>query len=147
MFIRNIGQRYLLLLLMFLLIGCCGCSDGLKKISGALTYDGQPLETARVSFVSDNGAGTTYIGECTNGRYSIRVPEGEFLVRIVSVKQEKLETPIETGAGGQITERTVHLIPDTYGLGSRLKVSVDASTKTHDFLLEKADSVGFGKSK
>jgi len=129
---------------LLLLIGCCGCSDGLKAVSGKITYDGKPLETARISFISDNGAGTTYLGNCTNGKYSIRVPEGEFLVRIVSIKQEKLETPIDTGAGSQIMERTVHLLPGTYGLGSRLKVSVDASTKTHDFLLEKPADADLG---
>ena len=139
MLIQKNRQYNFLFFLLFLVICCCGCSDGLKKISGKITYDNQPLETGRISFISDNGAGTTYIGTCTNGQYSIRVPEGEFLVRIVSIKQEKLETPMDTGAGGQMTERTVHLLPAAYGLSSRLKVSVDASTKTHDFLLEKPE--------
>jgi hypothetical protein len=140
-------QRYFYFLLPCFLLGCCGCSDNLKTVSGKITYDDKPLETGRISFIADNGAGTTYLGNCTNGKYSIRVPEGEFLVRIISIKQEKLETPIDIGMGSQVTERTVHLLPNTYGLGSRLKVSVEASTKTHDFLLEKAEDTASPFSK
>ena len=132
-------QHHLVLIFSILLIGCSGCSDGLKSVSGKIDYDGKPVETGRISFITEGGAGTTYTGNCKNGRYSIRVPEGEFLVRITSVKFEKLENPVDTGVGTKITERTIHLVPDTYGMRSRLKITVDAATKTHDFLLEKPE--------
>ena len=129
--------RYLFFIVTLLLLGCLGCSDGLKAVSGKLVYDGKPVETAMIAFVADNGAGTTYAGTCTNGQYSIRVPEGEFQVRINASKSEKLETPIDTGVGTRITEKTVKLVPDDYGMRSRLKVTIDAKTQTHDFILEK----------
>ena len=129
--------RYLFFIVTLLLLGCLGCSDGLKAVSGKLVYDGKPVETAMIAFVGDNGAGTIYAGTCTNGQYSIRVPEGEFQVRINASKSEKLKTPIDTGVGTKITEKTVKLVPDDYGMRSRLKVTIDAKTQTHDFILEK----------
>ena len=63
-------------------------------------------ESGTIAFITDNGAGTTYGKPYTKGTYKVRVPEGEYLVRITGKRRILLDTPIPGALGGPpITHR------------------------------------------
>jgi hypothetical protein len=51
----------------------CGCSDGLIDVHGVVTYDGEPLPKATVSFVREGGAAGRPAGGFTDqqGRFEL----------------------------------------------------------------------------
>ena len=115
-----------------------GCGDGMVAVTGSIKYEGQVPESGTIAFISNGGAGTTYGGPYTNGKYEERVPEGEYLVRITGTKRVQLDTPIPHGTPGNppITHQDEQIIPDFYGQWSKLKITIDKSKKTHNFDLK-----------
>jgi uncharacterized membrane protein len=81
------------LLTAVLSIGCskAGRDKGTVPVSGKVTYNGQLVEGATVTFVSDQpvapGAGMT----ATDGTYSLRVKPGNYTVTVF-----KLSVPVDT---------------------------------------------------
>ena len=115
-----------------------GCGDGKIGVTGSINYEGQVPESGTIAFITDNGAGTTYGEPYTEGQYKVRLPEGEYLVRITGKRMIPLDTPLPGALGGPpITHRDEKIVPDIYGLQSKLQVTVDQSTCTHDFNLKK----------
>ena len=114
-----------------------GCSDGKIVVTGSISYEGRVPPNGTVAFIADNGAGTTYGGPYTHGKYKVLVPEGTYLVRITGKEKIPLDTPLPGHMGGPpITHREEKIIPDIYGLHSTLQVSVDKSNRTCDFALK-----------
>lgn len=59
--------------LALIAVGLSGCSDsGLIKISGTVTFDGEPIPEGSISFMPVSGKGVTAGGEIKNGKY---IPE------------------------------------------------------------------------
>ena len=114
-----------------------GCSDGKITVTGSIDYEGQIPPSGTIAFIAENGAGAAYGEPYTDGRYKVRVPEGKYLVRITGKKMVPLDTPLPGHMGGPpITHREEKIVPDHYGLQSKLQVSVDPSQKTYDFPLK-----------
>jgi hypothetical protein len=115
-----------------------GCGDGKIVVTGSINYEGQVPESGTIAFIADNGAGTTYGEPYTKGTYKVRLPEGEYLVRITGKKMIPLDMPLPGVFGGPpITHREEKIVPDIYGLQSKLQITVDKSTRTYDFKKKK----------
>ena len=124
--------------LLFVALFVTGCGDGKIVVTGSINYEGQIPESGTIAFITNSGAGTTYGEPYTEGQYKVRLPEGEYLVRITGKKRILLDTPIPGVAGGPpTTHRDEKIVPDIYGLFSKLQVTVDKSTRTYDFDLKK----------
>jgi len=129
--------RLVLFLSAVLPVCIAGCSDGKIAVSGSIGYEGEIPPEGTIAFIADNGGGTTYGGPYTQGKYKVRLPEGQYLVRITGKKQVPLDTPLPGYMGGPpITHREEKIIPDFYGLYSKLQVTVDKSKRTCDFALK-----------
>ena len=62
------------LLTLVTVFGCGGSTD-LDQVSGTVTYNGQPLEGATVSFLPDSSDGILAVGTTdTNGQYILAAP-------------------------------------------------------------------------
>ena len=76
----------LILLTCASLVGCGGAPDGMVKVSGAVTWNGQPLETGFVSFIPDRSK-SPQAGKIENGRFQLNAYPGPNIVRILSEKK------------------------------------------------------------
>ena len=117
-----------------------GCGDGNIRVQGKVIYDGKPVQQGSVSFVGEKGAGTVFGEKFSNGNYSVRVPKGEYLVKITGFETTKLDEPIPGVAGSApTTEITKPIIPGKYNMFSQMTVEIDGSKKVFDFDLEKVE--------
>ena len=94
------------LLVGLAVMACCGCGDGIDRVTaeGVVTYQGNPVADATVTFVTGEAGGIT--GEAktgADGKFSISsigepgIPVGSYMVSIVKVSGEGFEgaTPEE----------------------------------------------------
>ena len=121
---------------------CCtaafagGCRRGptLYPVSGAVRYQGQPVEAGQIFFADPTGAAPTAYGPIENGRYAIEVAAGAKQVRITATKETG---KIIEGAMGANYPEVVDLIPPQYNAASTLTADVGpAGDKAIDFDLE-----------
>ena len=124
-------------LILPITVSFSGCGDGKVSVSGSISYEGQIPEEGTIAFITDNGAGVTYGEPYFDGKYSARIPEGKYVVRITGIRVVTLAEPIPGVFGGPpTTTRDEQIIPDAYGLPSRLQVEVTRSARKHDFELK-----------
>jgi major membrane immunogen (membrane-anchored lipoprotein) len=148
----------LLTMIGVVLLSGCGTDDGLGKryrVSGTITYKGQPLEKGTISFYPttpdpkgiNNGANSTIV----NGRYSLSTLgdedgafPGDYLVSIESkdVDFKKAESNVQGGVFKQddvakAYRSAKNLIPDKYSNydTSGFTAKVKESSNTFDFEL------------
>jgi hypothetical protein len=68
-------------------LAAAGCGEPAASISGAVTYDGQPVGRGWVTFAPTDGVGPVVGGPITGGRYSVAgLPPGRKVVQVVAVK-------------------------------------------------------------
>jgi len=125
-----------------LIAGCGGATDELPRqaVSGKVTLDGKPLDSARITFLP-TGAGevTPSGGEIHGGAYSIRREDGptpgSYLVRITTINTtSKTDPNAMPGDPPPVPKET---IPPQYNVKSTLKASVTKEgPNTHDFELK-----------
>jgi len=128
---------YSLVLCLLLFVLMTGCSDGKLEVTGAVCYEGQYPEEGTIAFISDSGAGITYGGPYAKGQYKVRVPEGTFLVRITGWRIVPLDSPLPSVMGRPpVTEREETIIPNVYGLHSKLQVEINKSARKLNFDLK-----------
>jgi hypothetical protein len=64
-----------------------GCSEPAAIVSGAVTYDGQPVGRGSITFTPADGIGPVVGGPITGGRYSVTgLQPGRKVVQVVAVK-------------------------------------------------------------
>ena len=133
---RRFAQTTIPLLAVFLLVGCGGKSDGLKRapLVGLLTLQGSPLAGASVEFTPVKGTtGPGAIGVADDdGKFQVissrrgheGIPPGEYTVR-VSLFADEDGTPLDPEATQADNPFAYEAIPEPYsGVGSPLKVSI-----------------------
>jgi hypothetical protein len=76
----------LMLLTCAVFVGCGGAPDGMVEVSGAITWNGQPVETGFVTFAADPSKGPQS-GKIENGRYRFNAYGGQNVVRIQAEKK------------------------------------------------------------
>ena len=121
-----------------------GCGQGTRpvgpgqdaSISGKVTYKGQPVTDARLSFENtDRGA---YGTEFKGGSYSIpKLVSGEFVVTVTPVIGPMTMTPAADGSIPKPTERAD--IPKKYRTAAESGVKTTVKTGTNTYNLDMVD--------
>ncbi len=128
----------------------CGSDDGLSRypISGAVKYDGKPLDKGMIQFFPTAMAGPAVAAGATiaGGQYAIPTAEGlvpgPYKVMISSAAGEEKAAPGESSGEGAMPGlgplHAPELIPARYNVKSELNVTVKAEGPNEfDFDLEK----------
>ena len=113
-----------------------GCDSGPKqyKVSGKVSYQGEPVAEGDIFFAASDGASATAAGKIHNGRYELLTTAGKKTVRITASRETG---KIIEGAMDQKFSERVDLIPAKYNTASTLERTVDPSAGlTIDFELE-----------
>ena len=137
--------------LSVLLLGCGGVDPdkpALGRVSGTVTYKGNPLTTGLVTFVPSGGAGAesgqTASGEIgKNGGYSLTTFEsGDGAVLgphnvLVQAREGSTTTGKGMPAPGEVVKPPKSLIPEKYAKGgtSPLRFEVKAGSNTYNIEL------------
>jgi hypothetical protein len=112
-----------------------GCADdGRAKVSGRVTYNGQPLATGSIAFIGDNYQTATTV-LASDGSYSMRAALGTNKVVIAS-RDESLGEPTVDGLPKKISSKS-H-IPEYYAdhAKSGLTADVVSGSNSFDFALK-----------
>ena len=121
-------------------IAGCGQKTDIPRVvvSGAITYEGKPVEFGRIRFMPTSGTvGNLSIGVVKQGAYHIDdlggVPAGTHLVKILSFDPD--DPGLNGGPGG---EPPTQLLPAKYNAESTLTetLKADESPKTLNFHLK-----------
>ncbi len=123
----------LLVLTLFTGLGCAGGTDAPQtvRVTGKVTFDGQPVAHGEILFESADGQGQSDAAPITAGSYTAHVTHGEKKVSIKST----VESP-EKAADGM--PNFVELIPAKYNTATELKARISSSHKNPlDFELTK----------
>lgn len=99
--------------------GGCGRGVSVPKypVSGAVTFDGSPVEKGSITFDAADMSTPPAMGGIENGRYQVEVPEGEKIIRIDAVRASKKADQY----GSQAFES---FIPREYNEASKLRATV-----------------------
>jgi hypothetical protein len=121
---RGIAARGLALLLL----AAAGCGDGQAAVDGTLTFDGQPVEAASVTFVRSDGESGRAGAVVTGGRFEVRLPPGRYKVEVTGRKV--VGTRKQKGFGGEVEvlELTEELFPDRYNTRTTLTADLTAGS-------------------
>ena len=125
-----IGGLILIFAVCLPVIVGCGPSSGKRVISGAVTYDGQPVEFGQVRFVPIEGTkGPLYAAPIADGQYRMEsrggVPAGTYRVEVDA--QKKTGRQIQVRANMQ--DEMIRISPVDYaGRKSPLKHTVDSGS-------------------
>lgn len=67
-------------------LGCGGASEGpvTYAVSGTATFDGEPIETGRITFRQTEPPRKAFSGEIVNGEYDLEAEEGAMEVKIIA---------------------------------------------------------------
>lgn len=131
-FVNRVGMTSLLAGMLFL-VGCGGGTDGppMYEVSGTVTYDGEPLETGRVTFRRTEGDGKAFAGEIKNGKYSLETEEGNYAVSIIASRIIPGKFDTANGTPEPVGEM---YIPTKYNDQTELTAEVSSSSeKTINF--------------
>ena len=119
-----------------------GCGGGGVQLTGTVTfYDGEPLEFGTVCFVAGNSMSRGDIGP--GGKYRVStnnpsdgIPPGTYTVYLINTERTE-EVPI--GGDGDFRDVTIRTVAPKYTspTTSGLTVTVDRSTRTFDFQVER----------
>jgi hypothetical protein len=173
--LSTLARRFLAVLAVSgaLVMSSCSNDDGLGRrypVSGSVTYNGNPLEKAVISFIPDDPKGIGATGAIVDGSYKMGTggPDdgaraGKYKVTITSKEDttakakaafEKARASLKNAAGtedlGVIPREFVHkaeseaksLIPPGYGdvRSTNLTAEVKEAATTLDFKLSDADA-------
>jgi len=137
MSVARLGSAIGMWVVLGLIAGCDGGSSDLGDISGAVTYDGKPVEDGAISFIPMDGKSPTAGGTIKDGKYTAtKVPVGTTKVSITAVKIVGKKKAYDAPDSPEIPI-TESLIPARYNHASELRYGVKGGTQTKDFELPK----------
>jgi hypothetical protein len=113
------------LVFVVLAVPIVGCGDGgpsREKVSGTVTFDGQPLESGEILFKPAGGGGTPEGGPITNGKFEFRAVPGEKRIEISATREDA--KPAADGLPNYVS-----FIPVRYNSQSTLSESVEKGGK------------------
>lgn len=134
-------------------LGSSGCGGGgLATVSGAVTYESEPVGEGYVTFTPADGKGPDAGGPIAAGRYSVSgMTPGRKLVKVVAVKKVNFaSTSAEMQAKGNVARKAgnydglvdpADTIPANAD-GNNVTVDVVAGSQAQDFHLKKPAAKG-----
>ena len=122
------------LLLLLAVLGCAGSKRA--SVTGKVTFDGQPLEEGRITFVPDqSNPGPTAGAAVVKGTYTVPAANGVFVgkntVQINAVRKtgKKIQSPFGPGLIDDVSE----FVPKKYNLQSELSRDIKPGKNELDF--------------
>lgn len=129
---RHIFQALLVTCVMFVLVGC-DSGPPLGEVSGTITYEGEPIEKATITFSHANGR-SAFARTDANGFYELTFSDG----REGALLGENL-IAIETARAGTDAEGNFVEYPETlpkkYHADSDITRDIKAGKQVFDFAL------------
>ena len=128
------SRRLSLMLLAGLLAGTAaagGCGPAKPKenaraqVSGAITFDKQPLKTGNIVFDPGDGTPPTSL-DILDGKYEGRAPVGHSLVRISSYVKISMKEKMKRDGPGYDALSEENVLPPRYNMKSDIKREVVA---------------------
>ena len=122
--------------------GCGGANTG--RVSGEVTYNGQPVTTGMISFEPTQGQAQTHSAPVRDGRYETAaepgLPPGSYLVRLSAPDLEKTP-PVPANVGpNDYVPPAVPLLPPTWNVQSKLTVDVKPGKNVFHFRGNKGEA-------
>jgi hypothetical protein len=114
-----------------LAIAGCGTSEGGVQLSGAVTFQGQPVPTGEIVFTPTSGDQPSAAGKIEQGKFRCQVPTGPSIVRITAYRE--VPGKFDTSNPGETNPVIEMYIPPKYNSASQLEVTVDGSNPAVDF--------------
>ena len=113
-----------------------GCSDGLARVDGTVTFNGEPISRGMINLEPVDGAGQVVGSAIEGGKYRIdKVLPGEKIVRISAVYVVR----IAKESDGSEVEICDDLLPMEYGQTSKNQLTVVAPSTKKDYAIEGKD--------
>src|SRR5262245_48439516 len=116
------------------LLLCAGCSSEPRsyRVTGTVTFEGQPLPQGDIHFIATDGRWGAEAGKIKAGRYELMAKAGPKRVEITA---SRALPGGARGAGGEVIPE--EYIPDEYNAKSELTAEVTANGKNEfDFRLK-----------
>lgn len=125
-----------------------GCGGRQISVSGAVTFDGRPVEDGTLVFEPADGKGPTMGGRIEGGRYEVTgqagVLPGKKIVRIRAVRKTGRRVPAGPPTPpGTMVDQVERYIPAIYNSESQLTVQLAPDcANQHDFHLKGREKKG-----
>jgi hypothetical protein len=107
----------------------CGGSDGPQKsrVTGAVTFQGTPLDKGEIRVLPENGSGTVGAGPIADGEFDLMAEAGSKRIEIRALKPaDPKRTEAFKGPGGMtMPALMVERLPKRYNQESTLTARVD----------------------
>ena len=127
-----------------ILIGGCGGADT-SRVSGEVTYNGQPVKAGMISFEPTKGQDQVRSVPIRDGRYDaeaqVGLTPGSYLVRLTAPDLDKSPPPSAAVGPNDPVSPSVPLLPPTWNDQSKLTVDLDTYLQALA-----AEGVGAGRS-
>ena len=121
-----------LLLTFPLLVGCPGGgADGMQKVTGTVTYNGEPIKDGRINFRQVDGDQRAFSGVIENGKYTVETAAGSMLVEVTASKL--IPGKFDESNPGEKTPMGKMYIPEKYNSRTELKADVAPGSGPFDF--------------
>jgi hypothetical protein len=115
--------------LLWLVVAMSGCSSDISEIHGQVTLDGAVVPDAQIQFISsDEKLGPSFVKGDQEGQYRIRLPRGDYTVRITAQKWVPAPPGTVGYNGRPVEEVIVDVLPEKYNTNSELRATVTGST-------------------
>jgi len=125
--ISTFGFRaFSLLSLSFL--ASCGESEG--KVTGTVTFDGQPVASGTITFVKSEGELIREGAVIKDGSFQAHVPPGNYKIELSAQKVVGKRTQKGFDGKDEEVEETKELFPERYNIKTELTTKIDRGTNT-----------------
>jgi hypothetical protein len=126
-----------------LVIGGCGGTDACR-VSGEVTFNGQPVKTGAISFEPIQGQAQARSAAIRDGRYETEgkpgIPPGSYLVRLSAPDLEKTP-PVPANVGpNDYVPPAVPLLPPMWNVQSKLTVELKLGKNVFHFRGNKGEA-------
>ena len=134
---RGSGRRLVLAALVLCLAGGCGAGDRLTKVSGKVTFNGEPVKEGRILFRNTGGDQKAYSGAITDGSYQLECEAGKMRVEVIASRV--IPGKFKKGENGEPDPIPVAemYIPAKYNSNSTLTAEVSGAAQEIPFDLTK----------
>ena len=133
-------NRVLGWVLLTVALGGCGGAEKLNRaaVAGAVSLDGQPLESGSIQFVPDANQGPTAGASIAGGRYSVEQSKGPMVGknRVQIRGSRKTGKQIRDRLTGQMVDDLVEVVPAKYRDDPAFTVEVKSGENVLDFTLK-----------
>ncbi len=120
------------------LLGLAGCGGGgAASVAGTVTFDGTPIDSGTVTFISQEQTGARFSGRVADGKYAVAADRGaapgKYRVELTWDKKTGKKKP--DGDGG-FNFDTMQSLPPQFNTATTLTAEVKSGSQTIDFPLK-----------